>query len=278
MSVSFHRNVALSSSKPILVVFLLLAGCLGLLALRGGLFPSRLASPEPTPEPASPEVLTLYYHERRPLYHREGGRLTGLVVERAVAALERAGLAARWVPIPPARQLELIQQGAEHAAAIGWIATEERRRFARFSDPLYQDGVFVALVRHDEERLRDGQPLEQALADPRLTLLVKDAYSYGAEVDALILRHNPRRLSTPSPNDAMLRMLSEGRADYFLLAHEEAVALLNLSSAERHRLVQFERAPRGVVRHLMFSRRVPESVVHQFNTAWRELQRDYRHP
>lgn len=265
--------MASSASRTSLVALVLLVCCLGLIAIRSWLFPAQLSGAAPTPEAGPRDVLTIYYHERQPFYHQEGGRMRGLVVERAATALERAGIAHRWEAMPPARQLHQIQTGHDYAAAIGWIATEERRPLARFSDPIFQDGVFVALARHDETRLTDGQRLDAVLADTRLTLLVKDSYSYGPVVDALIVRHGPRRVSTPAPNDAMLRMLTEGRADYFLLSHEEAVALLTGASADRHRLVQFDQAPRGVVRHLMFSRRVPESVVQTFNRAWREIER-----
>lgn len=260
------------SLKPSHAMLALVACCLGLLAARGWLFPEQLDVPRPLVPLRRPAELTIYYHERRPYYYREGERVTGTVVERAASALRRAGIAHRWEAMPPAQQLQTMREGRELAAGIGWIANDERRQFARFSAPFWQDGELVALTRADEPRLQTGMQLAEVLADHELILLVKDAYSYGPEVDALLARLRPRTASTPAPNDAMLRMLAERRADYFLLAHEEAEALLAGSpeqAAFTH--VELRGAPRGVTRHLMFSRRVPEELVRRFDDALRQL-------
>jgi polar amino acid transport system substrate-binding protein len=249
------------------VALTLLAACLVLLASRGCLFPDRMVAPPPPPTD-QPDELIVYYHERRPYYYAEEGRVTGIVLERAVAALRRAGIPFQLVALPPAQQLHRMREGAELSAGVGWIANAERRRFAQFSLPLYQDGPLVALARSDDARFRDGLRLEELLAQPALTLLVKDAYSYGPEVDALLARLQPRRLSTPAPNDAMLRMLHERRADYFLLADEEADALVETAAdGKNYRVAHLAGGPRGVVRHLMFNRRVPPALVDRFNAA-----------
>lgn len=253
--------------KPSIVALVLLAASAALLAARGVIFADRLSAPMPLTELRPPAELTIYYHERRPYYFREADNVRGLVVDRATAALRRANIPHRWVVMPPARQLQEMRDGATFAAGIGWIVTEERRQFARYSQALWRDGPFVAIARAGDARLQSGRGLEELLADPELTLLLKDAYSYGPEVDALIARLQPRHLRTPSPNDAMLRMIEAGRADYFLLATEEAAALL-LSPALR--IAELPQAPRGVVRHVMFSRKVPESLVTRFDAALRE--------
>jgi polar amino acid transport system substrate-binding protein len=250
------------------VALALLAACLVLLASRGCLFPTRMVAPAPPTPAERPDELTVYYHERRPYYYAAEGRVTGIVLDRAVAGLQLAGIPFRLAALPPAQQLHRMREGGEFAAGIGWIANAERRRFAHFSQPVYQDGPFVALARADDARFRDGLRLEDLLAQPELTLLVKDAYSYGPQVDALLARLQPRRLSTPAPNDAMLRMLHEGRADYFLLADEEADALVETADdGKNYRVAHLAGAPRGVVRHLMFNRRVPEALVARFNAA-----------
>lgn len=258
--------------KPWIVALVLLAGCIALLAARGWLFSSRLDAPRPlTPLRFSTE-LTVYYHDRHPYYFEHEGQVRGLVVDIAAAALRRAEIPHRWVAMPPARQLQELRDGSGYIAGIGWLATAERRKFASYSDPLWQDGSFVAIARIGDPRLRAGRRLEELFADPSLTLLIKDTYSYGTEADALLARLKPASVRTPSPSGAMLRMIEEKRADYFLLATEEAEALLQGENARALRIVPLADAPRGIVRHLMFSRRVPAALVERFNTALREIQ------
>lgn len=256
--------------KPSTVAVVLLVGCVALLATRGWLFPRRLDAPRPLTALRPAPELTIYYHERHPYYFADQGQVRGHVIDIAAAALRRAGIRHRWVVMPPARQLQEIRDDTAYAAGIGWIATEERRKFASYSEPLWRDGAFVALARADDPRVRPDRKLEELFADRSLTLLLKDAYSYGPEVDALLARLRPASLSTPSPSDAMLRMIEERRADYFLLSTEEAEALSPGAAARALRVVPLPDAPRGVVRHLMFSRRVPPTIVERFNTALRE--------
>lgn len=261
MKIGFSTSVA---------ALLALAACLAVLAARGWLFADRLRTPQPLTPLRTADEFTLYFHERRPYYFTEGGRVRGLVADTAAEALARANIRCRWVALPPARQLQQLRDGA-YAAGVGWLFTEERLQFAHYSAPLWQDGPFVAIARRDDSRLTPGCRLEELFNDSGLTLLLKDSYSYGPEVDALLERLRPPHVRTPSANELMLQMIAERRADYFLLATEEAAALVHGRAADTLRIVELADAPRGVVRHLLFSRRVPEEVVARFNTALQSL-------
>lgn len=257
MKIGFSTSVA---------TLLALAACFALLAARGWLFDDRLRTPQPPTPLQTPAELTIYYHERRPYYFAEDGRVRGIVADRAAEALARANIRCRWAALPPARQLQQLRDAA-YAAGVGWIFTEERLKFAHYSAPLWQDGPFVAIARRDDSRLSPGRRLEELFSDSQLTLLLKDSYSYGLEVDALLERLRPPHVRTPSPNELMLQMIAERRADYFLLASEEAAVLVQGDAAGTLRIVELAGAPRGVVRHLLFSRRVPEEIVARFDAA-----------
>ncbi len=252
-----------------------LVACCGVLGLRTLLFGSNLAAGHRSGPTLSSAQLTIYYHERRPYYFADGDRVRGLVVDKATVALENAGISYRWAPLPPARQLQLIKNGVEPCGAIGWFATEERLRFAQFTDTIYQDEPFVALTRIDNPRLRAGMPVVDLLKDPNLTLLVKDAYSYGATLDELIAELHPRSTQTPADNTAMVRMIGAGRADYFFVAPEEARELLPPDSpayAAFH-IVELTGIPLGATRHLMFSRAVSPAIIDRINDALRRPAR-----
>ncbi|MDP2136922.1 MAG: transporter substrate-binding domain-containing protein [Candidatus Didemnitutus sp.] len=250
-------------------VFLLACG--GVLGLRSLLFGANLTAGHRA-EPTLPSAdLTIYYHERRPYYFADGDRVGGLVVENAAKALENAGIPFRWAPLPPARQLQLIKTNAVACGAIGWFATEERLRFAQFTDTIYQDEPFVALTRIDNPRLRAGMSVVDVLKDPDLTLLVKDAYSYGGTLDQLMTELQPRSTRTPVDNAAMVRMVGAGRADYFFVAPEEARELLAPDSPAytAFHVVELAGIPRGATRHLMFSRAVSPAIIDRLNDALR---------
>jgi polar amino acid transport system substrate-binding protein len=262
-----------SSSHPFRVfAVLVILGGAGL-GLRGLVFDTGVVVDVPEVVTPGANELSIFYHARRPYYFTEKGEVRGLVVEPTRAALERAGITHRWVELPPARQLRAIAMNAQPAAAIGWFENEARRRFAQFSDIIYEDGAFVVLAHRDNVKIIDGMALEMLLDDFTQVLLMKDAYSYGSVIDDQIARRSPPQVHTPGDNAAMVRMLVEGRADYALFTPEEARVLV--AQAERGnelvvRELSLDSMPPGGKRHLMFSLAVPGELIDRFNQALRE--------
>ena len=221
------KNLVVNS----LALLALIASCAGLLALRGTIFSRQLSLEAPPARPAKLSALTVFFHERPPYYFAVGDQVKGLVAERAAAAFRAAGIEFRWVLLPPARQLQQIREASAPCAAIGWFSNEERQRFARFSDPIFQGGSLVALTSVDNARLKTGVSLGELFQDPGLKLLVKDSYSYGAALDQRIAALGSGRVLTPASNTAMLEMIIAGRADLMLLAPEEALQMTSNSAA-----------------------------------------------
>lgn len=245
--------------------------CGALLGLRSTLFGKRLVMPNPPAQsPLTSPELTLYYHERRPYYFKKDGQLTGIVVDRAVAALHHAGISYRWEILPPARQLERIRDSAAPIGAIGWFVSDERRKFAQFSAPIFQGEPFVIIARANDERFAALPSLETLLTTPTLTLLVRDSYSYGPKLDPLLARHQPTTFRTPVDSVAQLRLITTGRADYLFASHSEARALLDRAHGELS-IIELAGLPMGEPRHLMFSQAVPAETIDRLNRAILEL-------
>jgi polar amino acid transport system substrate-binding protein len=205
-------------------------------------------------------VLTLHYQERPPYSTLEAdGRVSGLVATPAARALERAGIAFRWERTPAQRQLALIQQGDGLHCGVGWFRNAERETAGRFNGrPLYRDRPFIALVRDGAPWPADGRAAD-ALAQRAARLLVKDGFSYGAYLDALIARSPADVVRTPAELDAMARMLAAGRGDWMIASPEEVPALLARVPDGGHGLevVRLPDVPAGEARHLYCSRAVP---------------------
>jgi polar amino acid transport system substrate-binding protein len=213
---------------------------------------------------ASAQTLSLHYQERPPYSQtRPDGQVTGLVADPAADALGRAGIPFIWVLTPSQRQLALIQ-GADSApqCGVGWFRSDERAARGRFSAPLYRDRPLVALMRADVAPA-DGTSAQALLADRRLRLLVKEGYSYGPRLDRQITAGGqaPQRTSVDPPQ--MARMLVSGRADWMIVAPEEAQSLANPGL----RMVPLLDEPDGPTRHLYCSRSVPTAWMERIDNA-----------
>lgn len=270
------RRSAEAGGRRVLVAVVIGAGLIsgGFLLARERLFTNRLAVPagelvtsrmwEP-PE----NGLTVLFHERLPYYHKENGDVTGLCVRPVRRALARAGLTVRWVEMPPPRQLDLLRQNTPRVAALGWFRLPERERFAKYSAPVYRDRPLVALTFVDEARFPAGRRAAELLPSLPLRLLVRRGYSYGVWMDELIARAKLPPEETDLDNRKMIRLLRAGRADFFVVAEEEAQDLL--ADAGKGgvglRMVRFTDAPPGPFRHLLFSRATPDELIRRVDAG-----------
>lgn len=207
--------------------------------------------------------LTLHYQERPPYSSAvEGGRVVGLVATPAERALREAGIPFRWVSTPSQRQLALIQSGRGLHCGIGWFRTAEREARGRFSAPLYRDRPFGALARASlpgPDKMRASDLVAMAGVTP----LVKDGYSYGTYLDGLLQATRRAPLRTSADSLQMAHMLLAGRADWMIVAPEEAETLRQPGL----RLVEFSDAPPGASRHLYCSNDVPRDWLIRIDRA-----------
>lgn len=214
--------------------------------------------------------LRLVYQERPPYTaQRPGGGVEGLVASPISQALTRAGVVFRWELTPSQRQLLLVQTGQEPVCAVGWFRNPEREKLGRFSRPVYRDLPMGALVRADVP-LADGVALATTLASGKQTVLTKEGFSYGAEVDQWLSAPGVRRVSTGSEPLQLVRMLLASRADMLLVAPEEGQLLMAQHPPGALRMVRFSDVGPGLDRHLYCNTRVPEEVLRRFD---KELDR-----
>lgn len=240
-----------------------------LLFSRGVWFPGEMVVTHASEVVLAPGELPVYFHNRPPYYYDSGSGVTGLVATPVRKALDVAGIEHRWILVPASRQLDLIRDNTRPAAAIGWFRTEERAEFAVFSQPIYQDKPLVVVTRKDNTAILADMSLEALFSDRSQAMLAKESYSYGVGLDEAMALFSPRRQSTSADNAATLLMISEGRADYCLMAPEEARDLLGESHPEFSDLhvVRLEAMPVGNMRYMMFSPAVSADIIERFNAV-----------
>lgn len=210
---------------------------------------------------AQAQGLTLHYHERAPYSATQAdGRVTGLVATPAAQALSQAAVAFVWARTPSQRQLALIQEGDGLHCGVGWFRNAERAALGKFSKPLYRDRPVGALARADSV-FRSGLRGAEAMALAGDALLVKEGYSYGAQLDRLIGMQTPPPAKTSAETQQMLRMLLAGRAGWMIVSPEEAQLLRQEAGAAGAglRQVVFSDIAAGETRHLYCNNSVPDA-------------------
>ena len=213
--------------------------------------------------------VVLHYNPRPPYLSVVDGQLVGLTGSPAAAAFRAAGVAVALVETPAARQLKVLEAGRGPDCAVGWFKNPQREAFAKFSKPIYRDQPPVALRLAGAEQPADGQPVESLLSSKTMVLLVKQSYSYGAGLDALIEQHQPKRISTTDESRLMLKSLVLRVADYMFMAPEEVGPTIAAAGFERvqFKVVKPGAMPAGEYRYILCSKQVPDTVMERLNAA-----------
>ncbi len=221
------------------------------------------------------DALTLYFNERPPFNASAAdGSVGGLTATPVVSALRRAGIPFRWELTPLARQFALIERGDSFGCAVGLFRNPQREQIGKFSAPLYRDRGVVAIARAGPG-WRDGASFEELLRKRQLRMLYKSGLTYGAAASRLI-RQNPPVMETVSvETPVMVQMIRAERADWMLVAEEEAEYLIAQAGVPRASMavVRFRDLPGGEARHLFCSRTVPDALIERINKALTEAAR-----
>lgn len=213
--------------------------------------------------------IALHYHERPPFLASTPQGVRGLVADPAARAFQGSGIPFSWVKTPAKRQLHLIMDVPGCDCLAGWFKLPERERHALFSAALYRDRPTVALARADNPRLHSGMAVDEVLSNRDLVAELKEGYSYGTFLDARLKLHATRIDWTTAENTSMLLKLHQRRADYLLLAPEEADALIAASGlpAGDFKQVRFRDMPPGETRHIMCNPQVGQALMHRLDAA-----------
>jgi polar amino acid transport system substrate-binding protein len=214
-------------------------------------------------------VVNLHYQDRPPYsVVAPDGSVRGSLAEPAARAFTRAGIAFAWVRTPGQRQLALIQSGDGPDCGIGWFRNAEREALGRFTRAIYQDQPFMGLARRDAPAF-GNRPVAVLLGDAAQPLLVKDGYSYGPALDALIALNPSHVRRTAADSTQMVRMIDAARAGWMIVAPEEAGALLAVlpGATERLRLMPLPDVPAGPTRHVYCNRSLPDAMIERLDRA-----------
>ena len=215
------------------------------------------------------EELRMLYFDRPPFYVTQQGKPGGLVLEPLTAVFEQAGIQPLWVAMPPNRILFELREHPTPQCAPGWFASDERRRWAVFSEPIWRDGPMVALVHPGRaDIVRRAGTLAAVLADHDLRLGFVSGFNMGETVERMIADEGIKVTRVSGSQLQLARMVAGLRIDLTLVQAEEA-DLLVAEAGGPVEVVPLADLPPGPQRYLMCSQSVPDYLIDQLNRAIR---------
>ncbi len=217
------------------------------------------------------QSVTLHYFPRPPYVYPEGGQLVGLTGAVAAAAFHAAGIPVTVQDTPASRFLVIVKRNEGLDCGVGWFKNPEREEFGKFTKAIYQDEAMAVLTVPDNARVSANDSVESVLANKELKLLVKQSFSYGKTLDALMEKLQPTRQIATVENVQMVKMLYARRSDYMFISPEESVATIAAAGflPGDFRLLRLANMPRGESRYILCSKSVPDELIARLNAAIR---------
>ncbi len=211
--------------------------------------------------------LTLYYEDRLPFMFVQNGELSGSEGRTAADALTAAGIEFVLSEAPVARQVVMISNNLEPACAVGLYWTAERAKTGKYTLPIFRSLPQDTIVRVDNPKMQSVNSMSALLADPALTLILRNGYSYGANVDGLLQKAKARITRPSEDSHGRVRLVLEGVVDAALFTPDEAEYQIRQFGADGRELVvkHFSDSPMGEPRHLYCSMSVDDTVISRLN-------------
>lgn len=214
------------------------------------------------------ELIHLTYSERPPyMVQQEDGAVSGLTGAPAAAAFKAANIPVQWHKVPTNRQLFMVKDHSSLSCAIGWFATPERQQYAKFTKPIYRDRTWVALS-NATFGARNITSLEELAHHSDARVLIKENYSYGG-LDDFMKQWRPVTAISTATTIKMVQSVSTGMVDLMFVSEDEGHYIIKEMGARMPtlRLLQFKDMPRGLERHIMCGKNVPDEVIARLNKA-----------
>jgi len=213
--------------------------------------------------------LTFYYENRAPFMVVHDGELGGTEGQPASDTFRAAGIDYVLSEAPIARQIEMIGQDLTPSCAGGLYWTADRARHGKYTRPVFRSMPQDVIVRSDNPKIQTITTMTALLSDPGLTIALRNSYSYGPSVDAM-LESAKARLKRPSEDShGRIKMVLAGMADATLFTQEEAQLQIKQFGAEAAVLSikHYSDTPAGESSYLYCSKSVNDAIISRLNDA-----------
>jgi polar amino acid transport system substrate-binding protein len=165
-------------------------------------------------------VIKLGWEEYTPYQYEESGQVVGSDIDVFVAVMKHLNCAYKLEKSPWERTLMNVQNG-EFAFAAGATITEDRKKFAWFSEPYDVEKVFPYVLKKKSGQFKEKNI--KAMIDKGYKFVVTSGATFGDEFDDLVksgkLTKEKNLFEVPSETQAA-EMLVVGRVDIFIASGE----------------------------------------------------------
>ena len=162
----------------------------------------------------------LGWEEYKPYQFEEAGQVVGSDIDVFVAIMRHLSCPYKLEKSPWERTLMNVQNG-EFAFAAGATITEERKKFAWFSEPYDVEKIFPYVLKKKSGQFKEKSI--KAMIDKGYKFVVTSGATFGDEFDALVksgkLTKEKNLFEVPSETQAA-EMLTMGRVDIFIASGE----------------------------------------------------------
>lgn len=221
---------------------------------------------------ATPESITLHYIDRPPYaISQNETQPIGVVADPAEKAFKKAKIPFVWAKTPVNRQFAIIKENKGLDCAIGLEQTPSRQEFAKFTEPVYISAPLVAIVNKSRVKEKKGITLVQMLA--KYSILVKENYTLGDEITALVNR-SPSRNLTSVESSQMVQMIALGHADFMMISSDEVAYYLKhgILNGNAIRIMNFPDVQKRFTRRIMCSKAVDDKTIAKLDKAIEHLE------
>ncbi|NRD74503.1 transporter substrate-binding domain-containing protein [Shewanella sp. VB17] len=192
----------------------------------------------------------------------------GTVGTPASQALKNTNLNYEWQNIPFSRVMKMIEGNMTKICNPSLFKTEERLKFSKYSNMVYQDKEILILSYKNHPTLKDNLTLEQLLSSGDFKLLAKQGYSYGNRYDEII-KHNEKNNVTRviTGNYEIIKMLLKKRSDFMFIDPTEldGIFIETDITPEQVQTYSIKDAPEGNKRYFMCSKKVSNEEINEIN-------------
>lgn len=213
--------------------------------------------------------ITVLYSDRPPFMTKQAdGTLTGTTATPAMLAFAKAEIPITLREASPARRLLDVKENNTRVCSLGFYKNAERESFARFSNPISQDGRMIALA-NIKFQMTKPVSVDAILQRSDLNILIKKNIFYGPFLESKFAKMKAQRIESAAEFTQLIRLIKFERAQLIFMPEEEAQFYLKEFgySAADFNLIQFAEMPAGELRYIMCSLQVEESVMAKLNKA-----------
>lgn len=215
------------------------------------------------------DTIDLLYNQRYPYQYEEDGQVRGLTADPTNQAFQKAGIPYRWQLIPSKRQMHYLRQNRGCSCSAGWFKNAQRETFALYTKSIYQDQPQVALTWTGNPKLNQPISTVELFANESMWVLIKSGYSYGRVLDERLGTLKSQVNEVTWENETMLFSIYKKRHDYFLIAPEEAKALIKASEypPKDFKLIPLTDLEASEKRYILCTPRVGHDIIERLNQA-----------